>query len=232
MIQFFHLLKWQFILLHKNNIITISFAVTFIYAVVLFLLRDIQGLDTVLVALILNDPSVIGYFFIALSIYTEMKHQVLAAIIVTPVNMHQLIITRVLSLSIIGTLCSLGLVISVNGLDFNWWAFIIGSFSICLLSCLLGIYMLTFAGEFLRFTIISIPVFLFFINIPLVHYLGVIDLGYAAYLFPLEGSLQLIDFAVSNAPIDFTYVLFSLLLFVPAFYWLAFYRFNNTVIHQ
>ena len=84
-------LKWQFLLLGKNNIISISLAITAIYAAVLYIFRDSRGLDKVLVALVLNDPSVIGYFFIALAVYTEMKHGILPAIFVSPLTVHNLI---------------------------------------------------------------------------------------------------------------------------------------------
>lgn len=197
MIAFLQQLKWQMILLHKNNIITISFVVTIVYGLILYFLKDVEYINQVLVALVLNDPSVIGYFFIALAIYSEIKNGVLNALFVTPINIHSLIIAKVVSLSIIGTVCSLGLAISIKGVDFHVLSYSIGSWIICIQAALLGLIVLTFASEFLSFAIRSIPIFFLFTGATLLHYLGVIDLGIWKYFFPVEGGLQLIDSAVN-----------------------------------
>ena len=119
MISFFKQLKWQLILLNKNNIITISLVVTLVYGVILFFLKEISNIEMFLVSLVLNDPSVIGYFFIALAIYTEIKHGVFNALFVTPVNKHEYLISKIIALSLIGTICSIGLALSIKGLDFD-----------------------------------------------------------------------------------------------------------------
>lgn len=225
-------LKWQFILLQKNNIIAISFAVTFIYGLILYFLRGVGDLDRVLVSLILNDPSVIGYFFIGLAIYTEMKFQILSAVFVTPVSIHLFLITKVLALTVIGVICSVGLTLSVRGLHVDLFSLVAGSSGICLLSALLGLIMLTFASEFLKFTMISIPVFLVFVNIPLLQYLGVMDIGLLKYLFPVQGSVDLIDHAVSDTKINSVYSYLSVMVMVPVFYGAAYFRFNKKIVHQ
>jgi fluoroquinolone transport system permease protein len=223
-------LKWQFILLQKNNVIVVSLAVTLIYGLILFFLRDAGSLDEILIGLVLNDPSVIGYFFIALGIYTELKHQILPAILVTPLSTHQLIISKVLSLAVIGTICSVGLAISVHGLDFNVTLFGLGSFFICLLSALLGMAMLTFSSEFLKFTMLSIPIFLVYTNVPLMQFLGVIDLGFLKHLSPIQGSLDLIDYAIRGTEISLLPVCISTAIYIPLFYLMAYMRFKKTFI--
>ena len=225
-------LKWQFILLQKNNIISISLIVTFIYGILLYFLKDINGLDTLMVSLVLNDPSIIGYFFIALAIYSEIKQQILPAIFTTPLNIHTFLLSKTISISSIGLLCSLGLAISVKGFDFDILTFSIGAMSICILSTLLGLYMLTFANEFLKFALLSIPVFLAFINIPLLQYLDIIDMGFIKYLFPIQGSLDLIDTAISGNEINYLVAYLSLLISTPLLYWMAYQQFNEKIVHQ
>ena len=230
--RFLEQLKWQFILLQKNSIISISLGVTFIYGILLFFLKEIGGLDILLVSLVLNDPSVIGYFFIALAIYTEIKHQILPAILTTPLNIHTFLLSKTVSLSIIGIICSLGLAISVKGFDFDILSYTIGSMGICLLSTLLGIFMLTFANEFLKFAMISMPVFLAFINLPLLQYLGVVDMGFLKYLFPIQGSLDLIDAAISGKEINYFLSYISIIVTVPLLYWLAYKQFSKKIVNQ
>ena len=225
-------LKWQFILLQKNNIISISLAVTLIYGLLLYFLKSIGGLDILLVSLVLNDPTVIGYFFVGLAIYTEIKHQILPAIFTTPLNIHTFLLSKTISISIIGIVCSLGLAISVKGFDFDILSFAIGSMGICVLSTLLGLFMLTFADEFLKFAMISIPVFMPFVNIPLLQYLGIIDMGFIKYLFPIQGSLDLIDTAISGTEINYWFSYLSIIITVPLLYWLAFRQFSKKVVHQ
>lgn len=232
MTTFFTQLKWQFVLLQKNNIISISFAVTFIYGLILYFLRDVGNLDKLLVSLVLMDPSVIGYFFIALAIYTEIKHGILSAIFVSPLNVHMLLITRILSLSIMGTVFSLLLAVSVKGFDFHILEYTIGSFGICLLSALMGLIMLPFASEFLKFAMFSVPVFMTFINVPLAQYIGVMDIGIVKYIFPIQGSLNLIDYTVSGTAISHGYAYGSILIFTPALYYIAYRLFYQKIVQQ
>lgn len=225
-------LKWQFILLQKNNIISISLGVTMIYGILLYFLRDSGNLDMVLVSLVLNDPSVIGFFFVALAIYTEIKCQILPALFSTPLSMHAFLLSKTVSISIVGLVCSLGLAISVKGFDFHVLSYSIGALGICVFSTLLGIYMLTFADEFLKFTMLSIPVFLVLVNVPLLQYLGVVDLGWGKYLFPIQGCLDLIGAAIGGAEINYWFPCVSMTLSLPLFYWMAFQRFNKKVVNQ
>jgi fluoroquinolone transport system permease protein len=225
-------MKWQFILLQKNNIIGISFGVTLVYGIFLYALKGIGDFDKFLVAMVLSDPSVIGYFFIALAIYTEMKHQVLQAIFVSPVNIHQLLISKALSISIIGVVCSLVLALSVKGFDFDIATYIIGSFGLCILSTLLGLSMLTFADEFLKFSLLSAPVFLVFLGIPFLQYLGVKEIGMVKYLFPIQGSVDLIDNAIRGTVINRWYSYLSLVSLMPLLYLIAFRLFTKKIVYR
>ncbi|PCJ64921.1 MAG: hypothetical protein COA58_11660 [Bacteroidetes bacterium] len=225
-------LKWQLMLLHKNNIINISIGVTVIYGVILFLIKDVGSLDVVLISIVLNDPSVIGYFFIALAIYTEIKHEILPAIFTTPINLHHYIISKVMALSVVGIVCALGLAFFVKGFDFDIINYAIGTLGICLLSALLGLIMLTFASEFLKFAMISIPVFLTFINVPLLQYLGVFDMGLLKYVFPAQGSINLIDNGISGTEINLWATYISIFFWITLFYSLAYKLFKRKVICQ
>lgn len=225
-------LKWQFVLLQKNNIVGISFAVTIIYGLVLFFLRNTGNLDKVLVSLVLNDPSVIGYFFIGLAIYIEMKQHILPAIFVSPLRLHQMLISKTLALVIIGVICSLGLALSVKGVHFDILDFAIGTFGICTLSALLGLMMLTYADDFLKFALLSIPLFLAFVNLPLIQYLGALDLGFVKYLLPIQGSLDLLDHSISKTPISHIYAYLSIIILIPIFYVLAYRLFKKRIVEQ
>ncbi|GAA4834425.1 hypothetical protein [Algivirga pacifica] len=230
--NFLNQLKWQFVLLQRNNIVTISFAVTLIYGLALYFLRDVAYLDKVLISLVLNDPSVIGYFFIALAIYTEVKHQILPAIFVSPLRVHDFLLSKLISISLIGTICSLGLAISVRGLDFDILQYTIGSLGICLMSAALGLIMLTFTTDFLKFAMLSVPVFLTFINVPMLDYLGVFDMGLIKKFFPIQGSLDLLNHSITGVSISYAYAYVSIVVMVAILYWGAYHLFTKKVVQQ
>lgn len=225
-------LKWQFLLLHKNNIITISLGITFIYGAVLFFVKDLEHIDKVLVSIVLNDPSVIGYFFVALAIYTERSQQILPAIFTSPINLHHYLIAKVLALSIIGLICSLGLAFAIKGMDYGILNYTIGAFGICLLSALLSIMMMTFFAEFLKFAMFSGLLFLLFIDLPMLQYLGAVDMSFFKYLFPIEGCIELIDNGISGISTNFYNAYLSILFWIPLFYWGAYSLFSKKIVHQ
>lgn len=192
-------LKWQLVLLQKNNIISISVGVTLMYALIFMLVRHLGNLDKVLTAIVLNDPAVISFFFAGLAVIIEKRQNVLSALFVTPINHHVFLISRVLSLSFIAWLCGFGLAISALGFSFNLFHYSMGVLGISLLSALLGMILVSYTSEFLRFTMLSAPVFLVYINVPLLDYLGVMDMGIIKNIFPIQGGLNLIVHSYSES---------------------------------
>lgn len=235
MTSFLRHIKWQFVLLQKNNIVGISLGVTLLYGLILYFFRDFEYIHKLLVGLVLNDPTVIGYFFIALSVYTEIRQGILPAIFVAPVRLHHYLLSRVISLSLIALVCSLLLAFSIRGMEFGIYKMVLfsmGAMGVSILSALLGLIMLTFAKEFLNFAMMSVPIFLIFINIPLLDYLGGIDTGVFRYLFPIQGGLQLMANSL-DPHVEFSIpILHSLLLliWIPLFYFAAFRLFEKKII--
>ena len=224
MIAFFNQLRWQFILLQKNNIISISLGVTFFYGAVLYLVKDFDYMDKVLTTVALNDPATIGLIFIGLIISTEKKNGTLAAVFVSPLNPHVYLITKILALSILGTLCALMLAFFVLGFSFHIFQFTVGVLSVCLLSAILGIIIISYTFEFLKFALYSIPVLLGFINLALLDYLNAIELGFFKFLLPGQAGLSLISNAyletANSNEVIYGYlatVLWTLILYVFAF---------------
>ncbi|MEQ5790757.1 hypothetical protein J4E06_06820 [Muricauda sp. NFXS6] len=218
-------LKWQFLILAKNHIVAMSFMVTLLYIGLLFGLGKTAYLDQVLMAIILNDPTVIGYFFIGLSLFTERRQNVLEALAVSPVKLETVLVAKTVAITTIGVLCSLALAIPLKGLSFDLVDFTIGSIGLCALSALLALYVQTFTDEFLKFAMVSIPVFLVFTSVPLLQYLGAIDLGGLKYLLPVQGAVSLIDHALSGTAINPWYAYGSITVLVPLCYLMARSRF-------
>lgn len=225
-------INWQFRLLARNNIISISIAVTIIYALVFFALEELENMDKVLTLLILNDPATIGIFFIGLTVIMEKNQQVLSALFVTPINHHVYLISRILTLSLLGWACAVGMALAAIGLGFNFLHFSAGTFGICILACLSGLYLACYTSEFMHFTLRSIPLLILLVNLPLLNYFGVTDLWWFN-LMPSYGSLSLIihsySHAVSSSVLVFGYV--SLAFWTLLLYWLVYRTFMAKVVN-
>ena len=226
-------IKWQFMLLHRNNFITISIAVTAMYAILFFAIRDLGNTEKVLTLLILNDPAIIGLFFIGLSVITEKDQQVLTALFVTPLNHHIYLLSRVLSLSVVGWGCALGMGFAAVGTSFHFLHFSAGVLGICVLSCLAGIWLVCYTQEFMRFVLKSIPILLVFVNLPLLNYFEVTDIGLFKVM-PAQGSLNLIAASHGNSPtlLSLVYGYASIVFWVPLCYWFVYRTFMFKIVNR
>lgn len=200
-------IKWQFIILQRNNIISLSIIVTFFYGLIFWLIKDIGNVDKVLTLLILNDPTIIGLFFIGVSIIIEKNQNVLSALFITPINYHIYLISRIISLSLIGWICALGMGYSALGSSFNLLPFSVGVLGVCIIACLIGIYLVCYETDFLKFLLKSIPILLLFFNLPLLNYFEVTNISFF-YLSPTQGSLNLISYSYNN-PYSTSEILYS-----------------------
>jgi fluoroquinolone transport system permease protein len=229
--QFLLQTKWQFQLLAKNNVITISFVVTAIYGILFYAIRDLGNMEKILTLLILNDPAVIGLFFIGLMIIIERNQQVLSALFTTPINHHAYLISRIVSLSIICWICALGMAYSALGTSFHLIHFSMGVLGISIISCLAGVYIVCYTREFMAFTLKSIPILLLFINIPVLNYFEVTDIGIFK-LFPAQGSLDLITNSYLATP-GFSSLIFgyiSMAVWIPPLYWFVYRTFITKIV--
>ena len=228
---FLEQLKWQFILLQRNYLVTISVVMTAIYAVIFFAIRDLGNADKLLTLLIYNDPAVIGLFFIGLSVILDKNQQVLSALFVTPVNLHVFLISRIISLSLIGGLCGLGMAFSALGFQFHFIHFFIGVTMNCLFFTLVGVWLVSYTSEFLLFMLRSIPILLT-MSLPFLNYFELTNL-FILKLLPVQGSLTLMINSYRATPIlyelIFGYV--SLIVWLPLLYILAYKTFLKKIVH-
>ncbi len=222
-------IKWQFVILHKNNLIVISFAVTALYGMIFFLIKDLPNVEPFLTLLIYNDPAIIGLFFLGLGVIMENNDNLLPALFVTPVNHHVYLISRVLSLSFVGLACAAGMALTILGPQINWLEFSIGVFSTCLIFSLVGIFVVSYTMEFLSFMLRSIPLMILF-SLPLLNYFGLTD-NFIFEFTPTQGPLNLtISSFGSEAPSNPNWISYlSILIWIPALYLFVYKIFINRV---
>jgi fluoroquinolone transport system permease protein len=199
MIELVRQIKWQFLIFQKNNLIAMIVGITAFYVSIIYFLKDFAGVEKFITLLIYNDPALVGFIFIGISIILEKDQEILPALFVTPLNHHLYLISRIIVLSTIGFSSALAMVFMAKGTAFNFVHFSIGAFSTCVLFCLMGIFIVSYTTEILHFLLRSVPL-LIFMSLPLLNYFELTDAGFLK-IFPVQGGLNLIVNSYRESPV-------------------------------
>ena len=189
MIQLLQQIKWQVRIFHRNNLITMIVGITAFYVVIIYSLKGLENVDKFTTLLIYNDPALVGFIFIGISIILEKDQGALPALFVTPLNQHVYLAARIITLSTLGSLGALAMVLAAKGTSFNFVHFSIGAFATCVFFCLMGIFIVSFTTELLQFLLRAVPL-LIFMSLPLLNYFDLTDISILK-LFPVQGGLNL-----------------------------------------
>ncbi|CAA6798703.1 MAG: Unknown protein [uncultured Aureispira sp.] len=222
-------LKWQFVILHRNNLINISLGITAMYALIFYFFKDFAYMEKVLTLLVYNDPSLIGLLFFGLAVILEKNQQVLSAFLVTPMSVHHYLLSRTIALTIIGWLCALGMTIAALGFSFNWLHFSFGVIGICFIFSLAGVFLISYTNEFLNYMLLSIPVMLL-LSLPLLNYYKLTDIAWFK-IIPTQGATDLLisSYETPLATLDLLWAYGSMFLWIGVLYWGAFKVFYRSV---
>lgn len=223
-------IRWQFVILYKNNLIAISIAVTAIYALIFYLIKDIPNVEPFLTLLIYNDPAIIGLFFIGLSVIMEHNDNVLPALFVTPVSYHHYLSSKIIALSIVGWACASGMTLAILGFQIQWLQFSTGVLFTCIVFSLVGLYVVSFTTDFLSFMLRSIPLMLLF-SLPLFNYFGVTNVN-VFKLSPIQGPLDLTisSFNTNSEIVSVLWAYLSSLIWIPLLYMVVYKVFVKRII--
>jgi len=228
--ELFKQIKWQFLIFQRNNLISMIIAISAFYVLIIYLIKDFQNVEKFITLLIYNDPAIVGFIFIGISIILEKDQEVLPALFVTPLNQHIYLISRIITLSAIGFFGALVMVLTAKSTSFNFVHFSVGAFSTCVLFCLMGIFVVSYTTEILHFLLRAIPL-LIFMSLPLLNYFELTDLSFLK-LFPVQGGLNLMVNSYAESPnfgeIIFGYV--SIAVWTPLLYWFVYRIFMTRVV--
>ena len=229
--HFLSQLKWQLKILARNNLITISVAVTLIYTLIFYFLKDLPNTDKFLTLLIFNDPVIICFFFVGISIIMEKNMHVFSALFVSPLNHHAYLIAKVVALSLIGLACAGGMTIAMLGWQLSWVHFILGVIGTSAICGLAGIFVVSYADEFLQFTLRSIPLMIF-LSLPLLNYFNLTDISLFNFT-PMHGPLNLIidsyntGFDLQASAINIG----AMTIWIGIIYWFVFKTFTTLFVN-
>lgn len=228
--ELFKQIKWQFLIFQRNNLISMIIGTSAFYVVIIYLIKDFENVEKFITFLIYNDPAIVGFIFIGVSIILEKDQEVLPALFVTPLNQHIYLISRLITLSALGFFGALAMVLTAKGTSFNFVHFSVGAFSTCVLFGLMGIFVVSYTTEILHFLLRAIPL-LIFMSLPLLNYFELTDLSFLK-LFPVQGGLNLTVNSYANSPdsgeIIFGYI--STAVWIPLLYWFVYRIFVARVV--
>lgn len=230
MIQLVKHIKWQFLIFQKNNLTAMIVGITAFYALIIYLIKDFANVDKFITLLIYNDPAVIAFIFIGVSIILEKDQQVLSALFVTPLSLHLYLGSRIVTLSAICYCGALAMVWMAQGTSFNLALFSVGAFSTCILFCLMGVFVVSYTTEVLHFLLRAIPL-LIFMSLPLLNYFELTDLSFLN-LFPVQGGLNLMINSYRETPNwgEVIYGCISIAAWTPLLYWIVYRVFVSKIV--
>jgi fluoroquinolone transport system permease protein len=115
---FVALLRHEFILLARQNVIGISVATVIIYAGAVYLLPRSYH-NAWLPALLMSEIVTMGVLFIAAMIFIELRQQTAQAFAVTPVSTGRWIMAKVVALTVLSTVAAQALLLVADGFPNN-----------------------------------------------------------------------------------------------------------------
>ncbi len=203
--QLLNLAKWDFILIAKYGIVTISLIIASIYCVVLFFI-DTAGLEKVIAAIIYSDPAMYGFIFTAVIILFEKDartHQVLA---VTPMPVSRYIWSKTIVFVLLAVVCCTAIVLAAQPAYFCLPCFVLGTVLSSALFVFIGIIGVSYAKNFNQFLLVM-PMVLLPVSLPFLDFFGLCH-SLFFYAIPTQACLMLFKAAVS--PVETWQLIYSI----------------------
>lgn len=191
--QLMHLLKFDFMLLNKNKIITVSVLVTMIYVFVFKGLSQIGNPEKFLVLVIFNDPALLGFLFVGVMVLFEKNENTLEALAVTPITTVNYILSKTIALTIISLLCCFAMVLAAYGTDFNTFQFAMATLLTTFIFSMLGFIAVAGQSNFNTYIMRALAIILL-MSVPFLGYFDVMS-SYWFFAFPTQPAIMLYNLA-------------------------------------
>jgi len=181
----------------------------------------------VLVATLLTDPSILGFFFLGGIVLFEKGQKTLEGLFITPIRMVEYILSKIISLTILALLSGFLITVATFGISFNFVWLFLGISLTSVLFVLLGFTLVSITKSVNAYLVIS-PVYMIVTMIPFLDYFQVVK-SPLFYLIPTRASLTLM--AGAFAPLPTGEMILSTVLLLgfiyPAYLWAAkwFYKY-------
>ncbi|QUH19654.1 fluoroquinolone export ABC transporter permease subunit [Alkaliphilus sp. B6464] len=196
----------------KYGFYTVYIVITLIYILILRYL-PIELVSKGIIFVILQDPSVLGFFFIGAIILLEKSENVIEHLVCTPLTINEYIISKVISLSVLSLATSLVIVFFAYEYHVNYFLLVTGVAITSFLFILIGIVAVARFNTVNRYMWSSIP-YIMVLFLPLLEHFSIIE-SPLFYIFPTYASLLLIRGAFYSIKLwQFLYSVVYLMLWI------------------
>jgi fluoroquinolone transport system permease protein len=219
---------WDLLLQLRYQIITVAIVITVAYTLVFKLLAK-DGFDEVLVVIIFSDPVMIGFIFIGALVLFEKGSGTIDALIVTPLRKTEYLLSKVISLGLIATICSLVMAIAGHGWRLNYFLFLYGTVFTSSRCALAGFIWVSRVKSMNQFVII-IPFFLIPFVLPLLNFFNLTS-SWMLRLIPTQAFLDLLWASFHAVPAGrIIFAMIYLPIWLGLVYYFALRAFDRNII--
>lgn len=210
MSRFLQLMRWETVLLHRNNLLGISVLVTAMYLALFQLLKMLGYRELFAMLLVLNDPALIGFLFVSVTILFEKESGSFYALRVSPTSLHRYLGSKLVVLALLGTACGWVMAVALVGPGIGHGVFLLTCFLITLMFGSLGVGMV---ARVKRFVDLMLPMAgaLVVMVLPLAEWFGLFVVP-LKWVFPMEHGIRLLAWSFRYEVVEFPWL--SLVVFV------------------
>lgn len=194
--NFFHLLKHDFMLLSRNNIIIVAVLVTAIYLGVFSWLSGLEHADRILVVVIFNDPALIGFLFTGVMVLFEKNENTLQVLEISPLSKGHYILSKSVALTIVATFCCFAMAVAGLGKSFSFVHFGLATVMTTMMFSFMGFMAVAGESSFNRYILKAIGL-LIFLSLPFLAYFGVSPREWFLWI-PTQPSIDLFNLAITG----------------------------------
>ncbi|MEA3458544.1 MAG: ABC transporter permease [Candidatus Thermoplasmatota archaeon] len=190
-----NMLRWEFLLLYRYKLIHISILTIVLSFLTIQAVESLQGQGQVHSVFLFFDPAIIGIMFVGALVLFEKSEHVLQALVITPMNTDDYILSKVISLttlSVISATIFMSLLMIFSEISVNVFYFASGIILTSAMMILIG-FILASGVQNINGYLLGMAIgFIGLMFPPLLHLFGIIE-NPIFYIWPTQASFILFD---------------------------------------
>jgi len=229
-----NMLKWEFVLLSRYKIIHISIASMFLYFLTTQAIPDMNQ-PAFHTMLLFFDPAIIGIMFVGALVLFEKTENVLQAIVITPMNTDDYLLSKIISLTILSVISGalfMGLMYLFNDVTFNIGYLALGIILTSVMLILLGFILVSRVNSLNEYLLAMMIAFLGLTFPPMLNLSGLYE-NIIFYLWPTQASFTLFEGVFNSASLELWEIAYGVgyqIFWIFLFYILAKKAFYKNIV--
>ena len=220
-----NMLRWEFVLLSRYKIIHISILSVILYFLTTQAVPD-MNIPIFHTLLLFFDPAIIGIMFIGALVLFEKSENVLQALVITPMEVDDYLLSKITSLTILSIISAtifMTLLSVFDEIDFSIIFLVLGIILTSILLILLGFILVSGVKSLNEYLLAMIVAFLGLTFPPMLHLSGLYE-NVIFYLWPTQASFTLFTGVFNAASMETWEIVYGILyqiLWIGLLYFLA-----------